>query len=85
MLMNIAEDLKEYAKIKVSPIEEGASAIPQSAPKVTKGVSSKGQVDSDESPLDGEAYRRKRDSWAEDEEEDGDDMSNSKDYVKMEL
>jgi hypothetical protein len=27
MLMNIAEELKEYAKIKVSPMEENAAHI----------------------------------------------------------
>ena len=31
MLMNIAEDLKEYAKIKVSPMQEPAGATAEKA------------------------------------------------------
>jgi hypothetical protein len=27
MLMNIAEEMKEYAKVKVSPMEEGALGV----------------------------------------------------------
>ncbi len=37
MLMNIAEDLKEYAKIKVSPMQEAEGAAAEKVAAEAKG------------------------------------------------
>lgn len=43
MLMNIAEDLKEYAKVKVSPMQESKE---EEIPKAEKGAGKKsGQME----------------------------------------
>ena len=45
MLMNIAEDLKEYAKIKVSPMQETEGSATEKAPVEAKGAKKSTNMD----------------------------------------
>lgn len=86
MLMNIAEDLKEYAKIKVSPMQESKdeeAKIEKAAP-----VSKKPQSLDDIKKQAEQSRKRKGEIYTTDDtplDEDGESLDSLANYVFMEL
>jgi hypothetical protein len=88
MLMNIAEDLKEYAKIKVSPMQEPAGATAEKAQPEAK-MSKKSTNNMDDIKKQADSSRSKKseilstdDTPVDDEGEFLDGLQN---YIYMEL
>lgn len=80
MLMNIAEDLKEYAKIKVSPMQEAK------APEEKKAAGGKKPTDIEDIKKSAEAQRLKKGEMLNVEDEDEDeDFEGKSNYIFMEL
>jgi hypothetical protein len=84
MLMNIAEDLKEYAKIKVSPMQEG-----KEEEKAEKGPGSKKPSNIEDIKKQADSARnRKGEIYNTDDapiDDDGESFDSSANYVFMEL
>ncbi len=86
MLMNIAEDLKEYAKIKVSPMQE--SKDEEAKIEKAASVSKKPQSLDDIKKQAEQSRKRKGEIYTTDDtplDEDGESLDSLANYVFMEL
>ena len=81
MLANIAEDLKEYAKVKVSPLDQTVKAPEEKV--IEKGMSKK-SAKIEEIKKEAERQKGRKDEIILDDE-DEDEFEGKSNYVYMEL
>ena len=87
MLMNIAEDLKEYAKIKVSPMQEPAGAAEKLQPEPKMSSKKGANVDDFKKQAD-QSRQRKGEMQTTDDtpvDDEGEFLDGLQNYIFMEL
>lgn len=88
MLMNIAEDLKEYAKIKVSPMQDAENAA-KPTPQADSKVSKKGAANMDDMKKQADSSRQRKNEVLSTEDapidDEGEFLEGLQNYIYMEL